>query len=653
MFRASALDADFMPHGMCYLWRPDLLALHAVSDGLIALAYLSIPFTLLYVVRKRRDLQFTGLYLCFGLFIIACGVTHLIEIWTIWHPAYWVSGGIKAVTAGISLLTAALLIKNVPRALRLPSPTALQRVNADLAREVADRRRAEEELRIVNESLEQRVADRTAQLGKLTLTLIQDNARFALAADAAGLGFWRFDVGAQQLHWDETMFRLYGRSELSGEQPYSAWAESLHPDDRERSEQELRDALADRKPFETEFRIVHPGGEVRFLRAVARITRDADGGAVRMFGVNFDVTELRRADERFRLAIDAAPTGMLLMNRSGAIELANAQIEKLFGYTRSELLGRQIETLIPERFRHRHPEFRKGFFGEPRARSMGAGRDLYGLRKDGSEVPIEIGLNPLNTSDGEFVLSSIVDLSQRREIDRMRTDFVSTVSHELRTPLTSISASLALLQSGVVGKLPEEAGAMVRIAHKNSERLVRIINDILDIGRLEQGMIKLRLQRVAVASLLHQSIEANSSYADKYGVRFVFDDGESDDLVEADPDRLMQVITNLLSNAAKFSAPGSDVRVRLRPEAAMITVEVDDAGPGIPEAFKERVFEKFAQADASASRAFEGTGLGLSIAKQLIEAMHGTIGFRPSPARGTIFYFTLRRVGAQTTLPVA
>ena len=653
MFSTAALEADFMPHGMCYLWRPDLLALHVVADGLIALAYFSIPFTLLYFIRMRRDLQFTGLFLCFGLFIVACGLTHLMEIWTIWHPAYWVSGGLKAATAGISVVTAALLIKNVPRALNLPSPAALQRVNAELAREVAERRRAEEQLRLVNESLERRVADRTAQLGELTLALIQENARFALAADAAGLGFWRFDIETQGLLWDETMFRLYGRSVLSGEQPYSLWAESLHPDDRKRCEEELRAALEGGKPFETEFRIVHPDGGVRFLRAAARITRDGDSRAVRMFGVNFDVTERRRADERFRLAIDAASTGMLLMNRHGGIELVNAQIEKLFGYGRSELLGRQIETLMPERFRPCHPEFRRGFFGEPAARAMGAGRDIYGLRKDGTEVPIEIGLNPLDTSDGAFVLCSIVDLSQRQEIDRLRTDFVSTVSHELRTPLTSITGSLALLKSGVVGDLPAEARSMVRIAHKNAERLVRIINDILDIGRLEQGTISLRWQRISLNSLLHQSLEANASYADKYGVRFRFDAGPTEDLVEADPDRLMQVFANLLSNAAKFSSPGSDVRIRSGGDETTVTVEVEDSGPGIPEAFKGRVFEKFAQADASASRAFEGTGLGLSIAKRLIEAMHGTIGFRPSAGGGTIFYFTLPRVAADVALPNA
>jgi PAS domain S-box-containing protein len=634
----------FMPHGMCYLWQPAILGLHVISDGLIALAYLSIPFTLFYFVRKHADRQFDWILVCFAIFIIACGFTHLMEIWTIWHPAYWLSGGVKVITALASVTTAILLIRVVPLTLRLPSPSALRRVNLDLEHQIDERIRAEAALRQANESLERRVADRTAQLEAVNQNLAQDNERFAVAADAAGLAFWSFDIAANMLQWDDRMFQLYGVSRMDGEQPYALWAGSLHAEDKARCEQELSDALNGLRPFDTDFRIVHPNRAVRYLRAAARITRDADGRAVRMFGVNFEITERKRADEQFRLAIDAAPTGMLLMNADGIIVLANAQIESLFGYPRSELLGQRIEKLVPERFRVHHPEFREGFFGAPNARPMGAGRDLYGLRKNGSEVPIEIGLNPLQTSQGMFVLSSIIDLSQRREMERLRTDFVSTVSHELRTPLTSIAGSLGLLQSGALGALPDKAADMIEIAYKNSGRLVRIINDILDIGRLEAGQLALQMTSVPLGELLQQSVEANISYAEKYGVRFVLDTGAGDERVLADPDRLMQVITNLLSNAAKFSPSGADVHIRVRSGSTMIRVEVEDSGAGIPESFRSRIFEKFAQGDASAARRFEGTGLGLSIARKLMEAMGGNIGFSSVAGHGTIFNIELPRL---------
>lgn len=362
--------------------------------------------------------------------------------------------------------------------------------------------------------------------------------------------------------------------------------------------------------------------------------------------LQLEIADRKRADERFRLAIEAAPTGMLLMNVTGSIVLINAQIEHLFGYSREELLGKQIEMLVPARFRVHHPDFRVAFFAAPTVRKMGAGRELYGLRKDGSEVPIEIGLNPLHTSEGDFVLSSIVDLSQRRAIERLRTDFVSTVSHELRTPLTSISGSLGLLQSGAMGALSEKVESMIRIAYKNSARLVRIINDILDIGKLEAGQLALQIVSISLSELLQQAIEGNSSYAEKYEVRFLLNGASGGERVMADPDRLMQVVTNLLSNAAKFSPPGADVLIRILPGEATTRVEVQDFGPGIDEAFKDRIFEKFAQADASASRRFEGTGLGLSIARKLVEAMGGNIGFTTVMGQGTVFYFELPRTTA-------
>jgi PAS domain S-box-containing protein len=523
--------------------------------------------------------------------------------------------------------------------------STLQRANSDLEREVGERVRAEDNLRQVNETLEVRVADRTSQLAALNRQQVEEAARFAIAADAAGLGFWDLDVAANLLHWDERMFRLYGHSPMQGDQPYALWANSLHPEDRARSEQESADALNGKRAYDTEFRIVHPNGAIRHLRGAARVARDADGRAIRMFGVNFDITARKHADEQFRLALEAAPAGMLLMNSSGSIALVNIQIENLFGYPRAELLGRDAEMLLPERLRA-HPILRDSLFRAAPPRVMAPAEELYGLRKDGSEVPIEIELNPLHTSEGEFVLCSIVDLSQRRDIERMRTDFVSTVSHELRTPLTSISGSLGLLQSGVMGALPDKAGEMVRIAYNNSGRLVRIINDILDIGKLEAGRLELHLQSLPLADLLRQSVEANSSYAEKCGVRFLLDEHAANDPVSVDPDRLMQVLANLLSNAAKFSPPGANVLIRVRRNGAHMRVEVEDHGQGIPESFQARIFEKFAQADASTTRHFEGTGLGLSIARKLIEAMGGSIGFTTRVGQGTIFYVELPRLDA-------
>jgi PAS domain S-box-containing protein len=642
-------SSGFMPHGMCYQWQPDILLLHVVSDGIIALAYFAISCTILHFVRKRVDLEHKWIFLCFSVFIVACGFTHAMEIWTIWHPAYWLSGAIKTATALASAVTAILLVSYFPSALRLPSPSAMRSAKLEVEREVRERIRLQEDLRRLSGTLGIGAADRIVQLEALNRTLAEDSARSAIAADAAGLGFWTFDIPANALHWDESMFRLHGITASEGEEPAALSASRAQLQDRARLERSTGDTINNGPDYDAEFHAVHPNGVVRHLKAVAHITRDEKGRATRMLGVTFDITERKRADEQFRLAMEAAPTGMLLMNMSGSIVLVNAQIEKLFGYPRAELLGRPIEMLVPERLRANIPEFRKRLFAAPERRAG----DLYGLRKDGSEVPIEIGLNPFLTSEGEFVLSSIVDLSHRLELDRIRNEFVSTVSHELRTPLTSIRGSLGLLKSGAMGALPDQAAAMVTIAYKNSGRLVRIINDILDIGTIDAGKLTLKMSVVPLAELLQQAVEGNAGFAEKCEVSFLLEPVSANDSVMADPDRLMQVVANLLSNAAKFSRPGADVLIRVRPGSTSMRIEVEDSGSGIPETFRDHVFAKFAQADASATRRFEGSGLGLSIARKLMEAMGGIIGFDSAVDQGTVFYIELPRIDAVPVLPRA
>lgn len=288
---ADSLSSGFMPHGMCYLWQPGVLGLHVTADALISAAYFSIPFTLVYFVRKRTDLRFSWILVCFAVFIVACGASHLMEIWTIWRPDYWLSGAVKAVTALASVPTAILLAKLVPVALRLPSPSALEDANRELAREVAERKAAEATVRAINSSLEARVAERTAELESA-------NARVAGTA------------------------------------------------------------------------------------------------------------------EQLRLTIEAAPTSMIMADGAGTMVLVNAAVERLFGYRREQLLGRPLAMLLPERLRP--------WRGEIAA-------DLLGLRHDGSEVPIEIAQNTLKTPDGEFVLSTIVDLSYRKRAEQLQQQMTALV----------------------------------------------------------------------------------------------------------------------------------------------------------------------------------------------------------------------------------
>jgi PAS domain S-box-containing protein len=478
----------------------------------------------------------------------------------------------------------------------------------------------------------QSAKDRISQLEVMTRDLVEDAARSSIAADAAGLGFWTFDVATHSLYWDEATYRLYGIATLDGHEPEAMQINRLQLEDRitTASSDNLTAELRD---YDVEFDATHSNGAVRHLKAVGRIIRDVDGRALRVLGVTFDITERKRSDEQFRLAIEAAPTGMLLTDPNGSIVSANAQIELLFGYPRSELLGQSIEILVPTGFRTHIAQ-------------KSAPERFQGRRKDGTNIPVEIGLNPLITSDGEFVLSSIGDLSARLEIDRIRNEFVSTVSHELRTPLTSIQGSLGLLQSGAIGSLSSEAREMVAIAYKNSSRLVRIINDILDIGMIDSGKLTLRTTIVDLGDLLQQAVDANTGIAEKHAVRFVLEPVSNGNRVVADPDRLVQVVVNLLSNAAKFSPPGADVLIRVCPGETTVQIEVEDAGRGISETFKVHVFEKFAQADASSARRSDGTGLGLNIAQQLVQAMAGRIGFYPAAHRGTIFYVELPRSDA-------
>jgi signal transduction histidine kinase len=226
---------------------------------------------------------------------------------------------------------------------------------------------------------------------------------------------------------------------------------------------------------------------------------------------------------------------------------------------------------------------------------------------------------------------------ERKRLERLKDEFISTVSHELRTPLTSISGSLGLLIGNAAGKLPRPVARLITIAHANSLRLVRLVDDILDIEKMEADRIVFRFERVEVRSLVERAIEANRGFAEVHDVRVRLENGSATGEVRADSDRLAQVITNLLSNAIKFSRTDNEVVVAIEKHADVLHISVRDHGAGIPADFKSHVFERFAQADATETRRKGGTGLGLSIVKQIVSRLGGSVGFADAPGGGTIF----------------
>jgi PAS domain S-box-containing protein len=355
-----------------------------------------------------------------------------------------------------------------------------------------------------------------------------------------------------------------------------------------------------------------------------------------------------RAREMFRSIVEACPSGMVAVDRGGVIVMLNAAIERMFGYERSELIGRPVEMLTPPRPHGEHGCWRADFLHHGEAARSGDGRRLAGMRKDGTEIVVEIGFNPIESH--QLILGTITDISERRRSERLKDEFVSTVSHELRTPLTSISGSLGLLTGSAGGELPETAMRLLTIAHKNSQRLVRLINDILEIEKIESDEVAFEVRRVDAKLLVEQAIEASRVHSESLGVTIRLEPGAAG-AVRADPDRLMQVVTNLLSNALKFSPAGEEVTVSMAQRENAVTFAIRDRGPGIPAEFRNRIFAKFAQGPGANARQKGGTGLGLSIVKAIVMRLGGSAGFSDAPGGGTIFSFDLPAWDGAETVP--
>jgi len=373
-------------------------------------------------------------------------------------------------------------------------------------------------------------------------------------------------------------------------------------------------------------------------REIARLTQAFNHMGERLAE---QVQELADQAEHTRTVLDNVVDGIITIDRKGLITSVNRAAERIFGRSAAEMCGSNVRMLMSAADGEAHDGHLGRYQSGGEARVIGSARELTGLRRDGTLFPMELSVSEITRHGLPMYVGMVRDISERKRNERIKDEFVSTVSHELRTPLTAIAGALGLVAGGALGETSAGAARMIEIAQRNGQRLTELIDDLLDIERLASGNMSFDMRAQPLGPVLEQSLEAMRPYGASRGIELELHDSVPQAMVRVDALRLAQVLSNLLSNAIKFSPACGVVSVRTQRTRGGVRVSVIDQGGGVPEEFRSRIFQKFAQADATDARRRGGTGLGLAISRDLLLQMGGTIGFESAVREGACFFFDL------------
>ncbi len=471
------------------------------------------------------------------------------------------------------------------------------------------------------------------------------------------------------VYWNKGAERLYGwtaaeaTGRLSHELLHTTFPEPL---------EEIRRILERDGHWEGE--LIHLTRSGHRITVLSRWIRELGVAESHVLETNVDMSEREqrialeeqaRLERRFRQLLEAAPDAIVEVSADGDIVLVNRVAEEMFGYMRDELIGASVDLLVPDAVRQHHRGYRNSYLEHPRTRPMGSGLELHGRRRDGSLFPVEISLSPIQTESGVHVTAVIRDVTERKRAEqevrrlqlqytgelearnkeieranRLKSEFLASMSHELRTPLHTIIGFAELLQEGGDGELSEAQSRFLGHIRRDSEHLLELINDVLDLSKIEAGQLVLKPENYPLTRSVGEALDAIRPGAALKGIT-IEERGTRDSLVHADPLRVKEMLYNLLSNAVKFTPEGGGVWVETVEESGFARITVGDTGIGIPTEEQENIFDKFYQVGNTTRGVREGTGLGLSITKELVQMHGGWMEVESVPGQGSRFIFRL------------
>jgi PAS domain S-box-containing protein len=559
-------------------------------------------------------------------------MTHLMEVWNLWHGNYWLAGVIKAMTAAASVPTAVLLARLMPEAVELPTFGQWIKANAALKAEILERKDAEVSLRIRETSFREQ-----AELLDLT-----HDAIFVRSLEG------------KILYWNRGAERLYGwtRDDVRGKVTHEI-LETRFP----KPVEEILAGVIESGSWEGELAHRCQDGSQVTVSSRWALQRDSAGKPLSILESNRDITQRKKEEEKFRNLLEAAPDAMVIVDSRGRIQLVNAQTERLFGYTRGELSGQRVEMLIPSRYQGSHVASREEYGRSPHSRAMGAGLELYGRHKDGSEIPVEVSLSPLQTEEGTLISSAIRDVSTRRraeeEIRKLNSElnqkvaelstanrelesFSYSVSHDLRAPLRHIDGFARILKEEHASQLSEEGIRYLDRVLQAANHMGQLVDDLLNLARI--GRKEMARQRVQLGELVR---EAMADLPPEVSARQTEWRIEPLAEVDCDPGLVKLVLVNLLSNAVKFTKDRQPavIEVGTRETEKGKAFMVRDNGVGFDPKYADKLFGVFQRLHRQED--FAGTGIGLATVQRIVHRHGGEVWAESSPGKGAAFFFTL------------